>query len=391
MSGQDSVAILDDTVSPRAFKPLDIFPAISSSPETKLTLGVIGIKYLDLSRGDLSTPISNVEFVAVYTLNNQLIIETSWELFTHKKKWRISGNALYEQFPDRNYGLGNDANSQLVTIEGDNLPDTLNYLKFDSDHLKFSPIVLRKIHSNLFIGLQYDMESLYGMKIIPDQYRFISADSLAIKNMPVEGVRSGIGFQILFDNRDRLLNPLKGNLISLNNINYGGLLGSDYQFTTIYLDARHYLNTFKNQTLALRTYTSVKLTNDEIPIRALSRVGGEDFMRGYYKGTYQDHQMVAFEAEYRLPFWPEWTTAKFWQIWKRLGIVAFVGGAQVFQEASDFQIDEFNFSIGGGLRILFNPQSRVNLRIDYAVGLSKGSDGMDKRQSGLYFNLGEAF
>ena len=92
-----------------------------------------------------------------------------------------------------------------------------------------------------------------------------------------------------------------------------------------------------------------------------------------------------------MPFWPEGTTAKLWQIWKRLGIVGFISGAQVFHETSDFQIDAFNIAMGGGLRILFNPQSRVNIRIDYAIGLSKGSDGINKRQRGLYFNLGEAF
>ncbi len=391
MYSQDHVFTTDDTSSYRTFRRVDILPAISSSPETSLTLGVIGIKYFDLSRGDLSTPISNMEFLAIYTLNNQLIIETSWELFTHKNNWRLYGKAFYERFPDRNYGLGNDAAAQVVTIENKEAPDTLNYLHFNSDRIHFSPVILRKIRPNLFFGLQYDMESLYGMEIIPDHFQLINAHSTTINNMPIEGVRSGLGFQLLFDDRDRTLNPLKGNFIRLNNINYGGILGSDYTFSTFYLDSRQYLNTTKNQTLALRSYASVKLTNDEIPMRALSRIGGDDFIRGYYRGTYQDHHMLAFEAEYRLPFWPEGTTARLWQVWKRLGIVVFISGAQVFHEASELRFNDFNLAVGGGLRILINPQSRVNLRIDYAIGLRQGSDGIDKRQSGLYFNLGEAF
>ena len=375
----------------REFRRLDIFPAISSSPETSLTLGVIGIKYFDLSGGDLSTPISNVEFFTIYTLNNQFVAETSWELFTRNNKWRLYGNAFYEQFPDRNYGLGNDATTLIEIAEGKGRADTLNYLEFDSDRIKFSPIVLRKIRPNLFFGLQYDMEYLYNDEAIPDQYRFISADSVAIKNMSIAGLRSGLGFQLLFDNRDLPLNPLKGHLISLNNINYGDFLGSDYDFTSLFIDARHYLNTHQNQTLALRTSASFRWTDDDIPMRALSRVGGHKFMRGYFKGTYQDHHMLAFEAEYRLPFWEEGTSAKLWQVWRRLGAVAFVSGAQVFPQASDLQLDKFNFALGGGLRILFNPDTRVNIRIDCAVGLSKNSDGINKRQSGFYFYLGEAF
>lgn len=136
---------------------------------------------------------------------------------------------------------------------------------------------------------------------------------------------------------------------------------------------------------------SFEFTEGQIPIRALSRVGGHKFIRGYFRGTYQDNHMAAFETEYRLPFWREGTDAKLWQVWKRLGVVGFVSGAQVFHEPSEFGFDRFHLAVGGGLRILFNPESRVNLRIDYAVGLHKGSDGSDKRQSGFYFFLGEAF
>lgn len=391
INGQDQSAVPADTILKRAFKRLDIFPAISYSPETNLTFGVIGIKYFDLAKGDLSTPISNLEFVAVYTLNNQIIFETRWEFFTQKNLWRMRGEAFFNRYPDRNYGIGNRAAALVVEVDETGVPDTLNYLNFNSDRIKFSPVVLRKIRPNLYFGLQYDMEYLYRMEITSDHHHFINADSLLIKDMPVDGIRSGIGFQLLFDNRDQSLNPLKGTLISLNNLNYGGFVGSDYRFTTFYLDARHYINTYKNQTLALRAYGSAKLTNDEIPMRALSRVGGDKFVRGYYRGTYQDYHMTAFEMEYRLPFWPEGTDAKMWQIWKRFGLVGFIGGAQVFHQPSHFQVNNFNLAVGGGLRILFNPQSRVNLRIDYAVGLRKGSDGYDKRQSGLYFNLGEAF
>jgi outer membrane protein assembly factor BamA len=224
-----------------------------------------------------------------------------------------------------------------------------------------------------------------------DEYYFLNADSACIQGLPVDGFRSGIGFQILFDNRDRIINPLKGSLIELNNLNYGKFVGSDYRFNVVSLDARQYINPFKNQTLALRVMGAMEFTDDQIPMRALARVGGHKFIRGYFKGTYQDQNMVAFEPEYRLPFWPEGTNAKLWQVWKRLGVVGFVSGAQVFHEPSDFQWDNFNLAVGGGIRVLFNPQSRVNLRFDYAVGLRKGSDGQGERQSGFYFFLGEAF
>jgi outer membrane protein assembly factor BamA len=209
--------------------------------------------------------------------------------------------------------------------------------------------------------------------------------------MPVEGLRSGAGLQVLFDNRMPILNPLKGSMLEFNMINYNRYLGSEYAFTAVSADVRSYVNTLKNQTLALRVMGSAQFGEDAIPMRALSRVGGHKFIRGYFKGTYQDRHMAAFEMEYRLPFWAEDSESRLWQVWKRLGMVAFLGGAQVFHTLPDFQLNQFNLAVGTGLRILFNPESRTNLRIDYAIGLRQGSDGPGKRQQGLYFYLGEAF
>jgi outer membrane protein assembly factor BamA len=380
-----------DTLRKREYKKLDIFPAISYSPETKLTLGVIGILYFDFSKGDHSTPISNLEFLTVYTLNKQIITESRWEFFMPQSKWRTRGELFFNRYPDRNYGWGNKASALVVEIDPDGKRDTLNYLNFNSDRLKFSPVLLRKIKPNLYLGLQYDMEYLFHYSVIPEEYHYINSDSVLIQSMPVTGTRSGIGLQLLYDTREYIMNPLKGSLFEVNLLNYGSYLGSDYSFTSFYADLRQYVNTFKNHTLALRAYGSARWTNDEVPMRALSRVGGHKFIRGYFKGTYQDYNMGAFEMEYRLPLWPEGTDSHLWQVWKRLGLVGFISGAQVAHTMSDFRMDQFNVAAGGGLRILFNPKTRVNIRIDYAVALAPDSAGPDKRQSGFYFYLGESF
>jgi hypothetical protein len=375
----------------KEFRHLDVFPAISYSPETKLTLGAIGIKYFDFDKDHFSTPISNLEFIGVYTLNKQIIAEAKWEFFFGQNLWRSRGEAFFNRYPDRNYGLGNNAAALLVEVKGESKADTLNYLNFDSDRIKFSPVILRKIKRNLYVGIQYDMEYLYRMQVTAGNYHFLNADSLAIIDMPVAGLRSGLGLQALFDNRSPILNPLNGGMAELNIVTYHKYLGSDFSFTSLSTDLRYFKKTFTNHTIALRIFGSAQLTNDVVPMRALSRVGGHKLVRGYFKGTYQDYHMTGFEMEYRWPFWREGNESKLWQVWKRLGMVTFLSGAQVFHTLQDFQINRFNLAVGSGLRILFNPESRVNIRIDYAVGLQKGSDGPGKRQHGFYFYLGEAF
>ena len=99
------------------FRKYDIFPAISYSPETKLTLGVIGFRYLDLSKKNLETTRSFINFVAVYTTADQIILETNWDLFTDGNDLRFLGTMIFTRFPDRNYGKSNDAGALVYEYE----------------------------------------------------------------------------------------------------------------------------------------------------------------------------------------------------------------------------------------------------------------------------------
>lgn len=387
--GQGTTPLPDSMQPPKARK-LDFFPAISYSPETKLTLGVIGLKYFDFTKGDPNTPLSQLEFLAVYTTAKQTLVESRWEFFTSKKKWRTRGEALFNHYADRNYGVGNDAAMRLAT-QTDREVDTVNYLLFKSDRIKFSPAVLRKVGKGLYFGLQFDLERMYNYKAIPDTYKFLNADSNRILDLPVAGLRAGGGIQALYDTRDFVANPLHGSLVEMNLLHYHKWFGADFEYVRFMLDARHYLNTFANQTFAMRGFLSLQGGDDPIPMRGLSRTNGHKFVRGYFRGTYQDNDMAAFELEYRMPFWQEGNDSKLWQVWRRLGAVAFISGAQAFHTANEFELNQFNLAAGAGLRILFNKSTRVNLRIDYAFGLRKESDGLGKRQRGLYFFLAEAF
>ena len=393
LSAQDSLAVADTA----GFRKYDFFPAISYSPETKLTLGVIGYRYLDLSKTDPSTVRSFVNFLAVYTTANQAIAESNWELFTDGNRYRIRGVFTFARFPDRNYGLGNDADALVheYTINDSGIVDTtlLYYKRFSIMRVVFSPVVLREIKTSLYAGLAADVEYVWNFDELADSVQVLNQqEEIKLLEDNTLGTRSGLGFNLLWDSRDNILNSRKGSFFDLNIMAFGKYLGSDYSYTTIKLDGRTYFNPVSNHSIALRGVVNFRYTQDEsLPIRGLSRVGGSTLVRGYFNGTYQDHHMVAFESEYRLPFWKDDNLAPFYKFWKRLGMVVFLSGAQVYSPQTNFGIDRFNLAAGGGLRILFNDEYRVNLRIDYAIGLSANSNGPGKRQTGLYFFLGEAF
>lgn len=390
-ASQDSTGPDTGQTPSRAFKKIDILPAISYAPETKLTLGVIGYYYLDFYRDDPATKLSNINFLAVYTTANQIAVELEWDLFTNGNRWRFRGESFYNKYPDRNYGLGNDAALLIAETEESGERDTVNYFRFDSDRIRFAPIALRRFGKHLYLGVQGQLETLYRLRPLPDQYEIISEDPTLLTGLPVDGWRSGLGLQMLYDTRDYVLNPIKGTFLEVNTLHFMSWLGSDYPYHHFEVDARKYINPVLNHTIALRAVAGFRFSDEAIPLRGLSRIGGRDFIRGYFKGTYQDNHMLAFEAEYRLPFWREGKVPGFWKFWKRLGIVAFLSGAQVAPDVGDFGFNRFRLAAGGGLRILFNEASRVNLRIDYAVALAPGSNGPGSRQTGLYFYLAEAF
>ncbi len=145
-------------------------------------------------------------------------------------------------------------------------------------------------------------------------------------------------------------------------------------------------------TLAFRGLLNIRNTKDSsLPLRGYSDVGGSNFVRGYFNGTFRNNNVLGLEAEYRIPFWQEDNLGPIYHYWKRLGMAVFISGAQVFGRGEAFDFRKFNFAAGAGLRILFNESTRSYLLLDYSFGFSPNAGGLNKFQRGFYFTFGEAF
>jgi hypothetical protein len=81
--------------------------------------------------------------------------------------------------------------------------------------------------------------------------------------------------------------------------------------------------------------------------------------------------MIALQAEYR------WVPV-FW----RLGLAAFAGIGDVADRVGHFDLGNFKYSYGLGLRFVFDAKQRLNIRLDFGFG---------KGTSGVYFTAAEAF
>jgi outer membrane translocation and assembly module TamA len=109
----------------------------------------------------------------------------------------------------------------------------------------------------------------------------------------------------------------------------------------------------------------------DVPFYDLGLLGGDERMRGYYKGALRDKVLIDGQVEYRMP------------VWNIFGIVGWIGAGRVGEDFNDLALDGFRLSYGGGVRIRVDSKSNVNLRIDMGFG----PEGV----SGFYLNFSEAF
>ena len=363
-----------------------IFPAISYSPETKLTLGAIGYYYMDFSRGEAGTRKSFFRQVIIFTTAKQLIFNPRWEIFTYKEKFFIGGQFDFRKFPFRNYGLTNDGTEELVEHDLETGESKrLNYLRYSTWTVWFRPVFLRQIRPGLYAGLQYNFNQGFRYQRLPDSVDIAASDAPTILGVEENGLEtriSGIGLALNWDRRDHTVTPASGHLVNFNSLHYGSWLGSKHSFHTFEIDARVYRRLVKDKfhvlALRARTLLSGGLDADKYPVAGLAEIGGREHVPGYYRGTFRGRNMITAQAEYRMLFWKRW------------GGSLSLSTGNTFNSFSDDALGKFHGSVGLGGRYWFNQRDNTYLRMDFAVGFYRFPVN-NKRPTGLYFTMGETF
>ena len=183
---------------------------------------------------------------------------------------------------------------------------------------------------------------------------------------------SGLGVNILYDSRDNINTPLKGNYANLIINTYPEWFGSTYNSSNIYVDLRHYFGLNKNLTQTLGIWALSNLTFGDVPYTSLPRIGGDDWFasgRGYTAGRYTGGNLLYLEAEYRV------------NIYKWFGMTTFLNATSVTEQ--DGQLKYVNPGAGIGFRAQVIKASRSTINFDYGVGM----DG----SSGIYMRFISAF
>lgn len=348
-----SIALLSGSVRAQFAEPGDRFsifpfPIVYYAPETNFVFGAGGNVTFRFKKDSLGAKPSNFTAGAAYSLNKQLLTYLQYKVFADNNNYYFFGEAGYYKYSYNFYGVGeNEVSEELY--------------KVDYPRIKINATKL--IFPNLYAGLYYQYED-YNIKELDPE------GALANNDVPgAEGsLTSAIGPVFVLDSRDTVLYPGKGFYGELSTVFSQDFLGSSYNFNKTVLDLSYYQTVGQNVVLAFNSFNS--LVHGEAPFQQQSLFGGNKRMRGYYEGRYIDKNMAVLQTEARF------------EVYKRLGAVAFVSAGALGNEDQFLRMNEARWSYGAGLRFIINKKDHLNLRLDYALG---------KNTSGFYFTVGEAF
>ena len=330
---------------------LILTPLVAFSPETSLEFGV-GAKYLfKFRKSGAETRTSNMPVSLTYTLNNQILVFSGYEIFFNQEKYMLTGNVRFKVFPQRFYGVGRDSPSSAEE-------------EYSFSQLLLEPIFLKQVgFRHLFVGAGVRYNRI-GNVAFEEESTLVNSDISGAQG----STSAGAQLALIYDSRDNILTAHRGWYARLTHGFYEEVLGGTHQFQLTRIDVRKFIPTAPRQILAFQFLASFSF--QDVPLAELSALGGDDIMRGYYEGRYIDNHFMALQAEYRF------------RLYERLGAVVFAGGGDVTSRVSNFALGNIRPTVGLGLRFLIDKKEDLNLRFDYGFG---------RRTRNYYIQLAEAF
>lgn len=343
-----------------------VLPLIYYTPDTRWAAGAFVVYYFHfgeklgkLDKKPYPTRLSYVKFLADYTQNLQLDVWSSWNIFTRREAWLIKGEARYRIYPDRFYGIGNRTPNSAME-------------RYEFDYTSLKLLTLKRIHPNgwkssIFVGPDIQYTYAWNMRVSPDGQL-----NEGLITGSRGGLNSGAGFVALMDSRDNVVNASRGFLLEASSYFFDPAFGGSFNYDNFNFIYNTYNRIFKSRKRihVLATNLVMNLNSGDVPFLNLATVGNDDLLRGYPRYRFRYHNFIGGQVEYRFP------------IKGRFGGVGFVGGGEVFNSINEISLGSLKYSYGGGLRFMVNRSERLNIRLDYGIGLGSQS---------FYISMTEAF
>lgn len=169
-----------------------------------------------------------------------------------------------------------------------------------------------------------------------------------------------VGIGLIADSRDNEFAPVRGFRYEASVEWSSPTVGSEYNYSEIRMDVRHYFTLFRNAVLAQKI--SIESIQGEAPFWDLAIIGGEKGLRGYHLHRFRGDESVFHVLELRT-----WLFS-FWNDDIRIGNQLFWDTGRVFsRNDSDEIFNNWKHSYGGGMALsFFNPDLILRMDIGFS-------------------------
>lgn len=327
------------------------YPYVFYTPESEFAVGAGGIYVFYTDEGKKIKP-SKIGFGGYYSTNKQYKISMNSSFYFNDNKLVIQLPVSYGYFVNKYWGIGDE------TEDYENAPYTITTFA-GTIKLQIPPLLFSSDRSGLIIDVDHTtIEDKLNNELLLDE-DLIGNDG---------GTAVGFGGDLVWDSRDHLFYPNKGGYQYFSVIFYTGL--GDFTYSKFKLDVRHYFKLGQKRDRVLAANVYVESTVGDTPFYALPSMGGKQ-MRGFFYGRYRDNFYLMSQVEYRQYFSKRW------------GFVVFGALGNVSEDIVKYDFQTLKYSVGSGIRFLFNKKEKINLRAD--IGVGKGGN------AGIYFGIEEVF
>lgn len=315
--------------------------------DTKFGLGLVAAGLYRTDPNDSILPPSNVSLYGDVSSVGFYMLGVRGNHIAPKGRYRIDYHLYFYSFPADFWGIGYEM--------GDNDANKSDMKRWQAQaEVSF----LFRVADNFYIGPMASYDYVIGKHIERPEL---------LQGMDQHTWNVGAGVSLVYDNRDNLTNPHRGIYLNINQMFRPGFMGNDYAFSTTAFRFDAYQRLGKGTVLAEDIRANLNFGNPSWGMMA--ELGGTHSMRGYNEGRYRDKHSLEATVELRQ------------HVWKRNGIVVWVGAGTIFPKFSALRSKQILPNAGVGYRWEF--KKNVNVRLDYGFGKSG--------QSGFLFNINEAF
>lgn len=371
-------------------------PILGANPTTGFILGFSPGFYWTMGNPKTTSMSSALAYI-LYTTNQQFFISLRSSTFLKDDSYFMLTDARFALNSQPTFGLGSNPEfTNYTTVGGDKEVSDNPYNKVPRQemiafsHIRFYNTFFKRVgESRFFAGAGYHLDHMYQ---IEDKQLDLAANPPVITfheqhqrriDMPTDKyTQSGLSANLLFDSRDNVANPYKGQYAFASWRLSPEFLGTTAKNSQLWLEYRTYINLNKNKPrhlLALWGWGWFQ-TGGKIPYMFLPATGWDMFSRSarpYTLGRFRGEDVIYTEAEWRFPL-PIQKEKDRW------GGVIFVNASTASNRAEKVGVYDYTkLGYGLGLRYMLNTAKRVNVSLDYGWG-AHGAQG-------VFLNLQEMF